>query len=424
MMFALNYFVFEKQFMEQSTLIQQTIEQGLLNKTPQQWEEEVKTYNALESDFTLSLLPWESLTEFERTQLKKVKDHRLFSDNTLGEKDLYSLSLVNGSIEWVLKIDEANDDGDASSNDWMEILILFSLLFLSLAFTLFLLIKKLTQPIDHLVTIAEKLGKGERQARARRDLLPPMNILALEFNNMAESLDETLKEQQILIGAIPHELRSPLARIRFALDMTRNNTTVEVFHKDIEKIDGFVDDMQKIIEEVLELNRLQNHTNVTRTEFDLCLLFNELLAPHQQEAPELKITLKCEERLSVSANAPLLKRAISNVLNNALRYANERIIIKAGQSNNETYITIEDDGKGIDQDKLNNIFAPFSTLNDSRNRKTSGIGLGLSIVKLIMKKHQGDVVVNHGHLGGAWFKLSWKNYRSNIVRPSRESDNN
>jgi two-component system sensor histidine kinase RstB len=150
---------------------------------------------------------------------------------------------------------------------------------LPLAFALFILIRKLTKPIHHLTTVADRLGQGDLSARADSNLSPPMDTLAKGFNSMAEQLDETLKEQQILIGAIPHELRSPLARVRFALDVTRNHNSVDALRKDIENIDGYVDEMQNTVDEILELNRLQNQHGVVSSEFDICNLPSKIFNP-------------------------------------------------------------------------------------------------------------------------------------------------
>jgi signal transduction histidine kinase len=408
LMFVLNYFVYDKQLIEDSISLQHTIEKGLADKDPPSWENEVKTYNALEKDFSLSLVTWNSLSEKERAQLEQAKDHRIISQNTLGEKDLYTLSKLKGSSHWVLKISEANDDGDESTKDWIDLALVFSMIFFSLAFTLFLLIRKLTKPVDHLVSVAAKLGKGERQARARDDLPPPMNTLARGFNHMAEELNETLLEQQVLIGAIPHELRSPLGRIRFALDLSRSSKTAEALREDIEAIDGYVDDMQEAVDEILELNRLQNQAGVEASKFDLCELINAQIEHNTANTEDLKFSVDCQLLPnSVSGNASLLKRAIENLLGNARRYAKANIHIKVWQDNTKTHIRVDDDGIGIPDDKLSEVFTPFLTLDQSRNRSKGGIGLGLSIVKIIMKKHQGDVLAGHSDMGGACFELFW-----------------
>jgi signal transduction histidine kinase len=408
LMFILNYFFYSKNLIDYSKELQQTIELGLDNKDPKFWQNEIKIYNRLEKDHDLSLIPWESLSKEEQKKLAQSKDHRIISDNIPGQKDLHTLSKLKGSSQWILKIDERDDDGNESTTDWLNIVIPFLLLFSSLAVTLFLLIRKLTRPIKHLVETASKLGKGEWQVRANKNLPPPMNTLAQGFNNMADALNDTLQEQQTLIGAIPHELRSPLGRIRFALDMSRDKKSIRELRKDIEIIDGYVDEMQTTVDEILELNRLQNQQAVQLSELDICKLLNAQLRQHKEYTTGIEFSIDCQlAGKNISGNESLLNRAIDNLLNNAKRYAKSRIQIKAWHENNKTHIQVDDDGKGIPNDKLTTVFTPFSTLDQSRNRGTGGIGLGLSIVKIIMKKHQGDVQASRNEQGGARFELFW-----------------
>ncbi len=160
---------------------------------------------------------------------------------------------------------------------------------LPLAFALFLLVRKFTKPILHLTTVAEKLGQGDLTTRADNHLLPPMNTLASGFNTMADQLNETLQEQQILIGSIPHELRSPLGRIRFALDMTRKHTSVDALREDIERIDGYADEMEDTVNEILELNRLQNQSQIETSPFELCPLLKRLVKQQQNEEADASL---------------------------------------------------------------------------------------------------------------------------------------
>lgn len=403
--YVANNVVFKDLLGDSSQKIYQTISASLANKDKSDWQNEIKTYNALISDYTISLVTSNDLSDAEKQELSKENGNRVISDNILGRADLYALYTLPNS-EWVLKIDEDDDSGDDLA-DTTDTIILFVLLMLPLAFALYFLVRKLTKPIQHLTTVAKKLEQGDLSARADNNLLPPMNTLAMGFNSMADHLDETLQEQQILVGAIPHELRSPLGRIRFALDMSRNHATVGALRKDIENIDGYADEMENTVDEILELNRLQNQSEIITAQFDLCKLVESVAEQYNDEQSKIKLEIECDSSLSTTGNAALIKRALSNVINNAQRYANTTISIKVYQNNGKTTICVDDDGMGIADDKISQVFAPFSTVDDSRNRKKGGIGLGLAIVKLIMKKHQGEVIASRSVLGGAHFELFW-----------------
>lgn len=404
-LFIANHFIYNTLLSDSSDSMEQVIVQALKEKQTSEWRHEVSTYNKLITDYTLSLVTQESLSARDQQQLLDTQNQHILSENKLGHADLYTLLPLPDS-HWILKIDE--DDSDTTPlNEWMDRAIIFIVLFATLAFALFLLLRKLTKPIHHLTQIAEKLGEGDWSARANKGLPPPMNTLAKGFNNMADQLNNTLQEQQVLIGAIPHELRSPLGKVRFALDMTRQTETLGALRQDIETIDGYVDEMQQTVDEILELNRLQNQPFVEQSPVNLCDLLEAIIEPHLKESPMIRFDLKCDPSMNASGHTPLLTRAIQNLLLNAIRFANSSIHITAWQENNLTLLRIDDDGAGIPEDKREQLFTPFTTLDSSRNRHTGGIGLGLSIVKIVMDKHNGHASISSNALGGARFELCW-----------------
>ena len=134
--------------------------------------------------------------------------------------------------------------------------------------------------------------------------------------------------------------------------------------------------------------------------------------------PETKlnlVSLDIQDNLFVEADSALLKRAINNLLSNALRYADEKIQLSATLENETILFTVEDDGPGIPTDHWNFIFDPFYSADPSRNKANTGFGLGLAIVKLIVERHGGRAEVGASLLGGAKFTLQ-------IPRMSDESD--
>ncbi|MCD5380888.1 ATP-binding protein [Candidatus Gracilibacteria bacterium] len=403
-MFVANHLIYSDVLLDNSDSMQKVIVQALINKDPSEWPNQISTYDKLITDHTLSLVTQESLNEKDRQQLIETKNKSVVSEIKLGEADLYTLSPLPNS-SWILKIDE--NDSSTPLNDIMDKAIIFFMLFSTLAFALFLLIRKLTAPIQHLTQVAKKLGQGKWSARADSGLTPPMDTLAQGFNSMADQLNSTLQEQQVLIGAIPHELRSPLGKVRFALDMTRNSETIELLRQDIENIDSYVDEMETTVDEILDLNRLQNQSTVSLSPFDIYQLLHNIVALRSNEATTITININCQPSMKISAHPPLLKRAIENLLQNAERYAKSTINITAQQDEDGFTLLVDDDGPGIPEDQRSSLFTPFTTLDSSRNRSTGGIGLGLAIVKLVMDKHGGEVFVSTSPMNGARFELNW-----------------
>ena len=385
--------------------IETTVTQYLKDKPEKSWDEEIKIFDKVLLDQQLSIITKDELTKAESDRLNLSTTGRIKSDVKVDS--YYTLYKIPDSNSFI-KILDTIKFTDTTLNDWLDTILPVLLLFCTLAFGLFLLIRKLTKPIEHLTTVAQKLGRGELDTRARSNLPKPMNTLAMGFNNMAYKINETMQEQQLLIGAIPHELRSPLGRIRFALDLTRNKNTVAELREHIEKIDTYVDDMQQTVDEILELNRMQS-TNVIEAEtIELCELINSIKQNFQTANTSINLSVQCELATNPQGSTSLIKHAIQNVLENATRYAKAEITLTVWHEGGQTIVKVDDDGSGIPEDKRHEVFMPFATTDDSRNRTTGGIGLGLALVKNIMIKHGGNVTASQSSThGGASFKLYW-----------------
>ncbi len=400
--YVVNTVLPSEQLFDNSKQIEQSLSKFLANKPQSTWPQQVHPFDQILIDQDLSVIKIDQLNDSEAKRLLASSSGRITSDTKV---DTAYLLYHIPDTDWVIKIQEKSMFSP-DTNDILDLVLPVMLIFFTLAFGLFLLIRKLTNPVNHLVEVATKLGDGNYQTRVNTDLPKPMKKLANVFNSMAEKLQQTISEQQVLIGAIPHELRSPLGRIRFALDITRQGKSIKEIRKQIEQIDHYVDDMQNTVDEILDLNKLQTVTQVSSQHFDLCALLQQLCQSLNEDSSK-NITLSCTYSGKAGGNKALIKHAVQNILLNALRHARHTITITVKNDKNINQIMIEDDGEGVSDKQKTFIFMPFSTTNKSRNRKTGGIGLGLALVKLIMQKHQGKVWVEKSDLGGARFILTW-----------------
>lgn len=380
--------IYSRQLEQVSAALFDTIAEALESKPVTTWPEEVATYNSLVPSHRLTLLQDRDLGEETRDALVDGEPVLLPEDSRFANEHQYSLqSLGQGQV---LKVEEDEGD-DAYDDDWIDALLLLLVLGVALALSLSIMIRILSKPITVLVNAVTGFAGGDWYSRAPTDLPPPIRILAQSFNDMADQLKSVLQEQQILIGAIPHELRSPLGRIRFALDLTRQRDTVDSLRRDIEQIDEYLDDMQYSVDEILELNRLQATESIRRASIPLRPILDTLIDKIRQESPHLAVTLTGISDETIDGHAGLVTRALDNVLQNAQRYASSSIQIRTDRADDYINIWIDDDGSGVAKHQLETIFSPFTTLDDSRGRPETGIGLGLSIVRLIMMKHKGTV---------------------------------
>jgi signal transduction histidine kinase len=402
-LYIANSLIPNNEFFDNAQVLEQRISEYLSKDDLEEVKKQLEMLNAAQSEYHISLINNDDLSPAEQQRLKVSADGRIKSDDKLISP--FTVYSPPGS-KWLLKFQEPSLS-KFTINEWLDITLPLLLIFLTIAFALYLLIRKLTQPINHLSEVAQQLGEGKLKVRANSNLPKPMNTLASGFNTMAERLDKMIQEQQVMIGAIPHELRTPLGRIRFALDMTRNKQSVADLRQQIEKIDDYVDDMQETVDTILQLNRLQNSDTIDKQDFDLCTLLESLLAPLKNNHPQLDCQLDCQLENHVDGNQNLIKHAISNLLENAARHTRSSIRIRAWQEKQQTIVRVDDDGEGIPPDQHSRVFSPFLRLDKSRNRQSGGLGLGLALVNIIMKKHQGNATASSNPSGGARFELRW-----------------
>ncbi|MGB0849464.1 MAG: HAMP domain-containing sensor histidine kinase, partial [Thiolinea sp.] len=292
-----------------------------------------------------------------------------------------------------------NDDTTDALALFVVVVLPVLLVLFSLAAALIWVIRRFARPLLELERSAQRLGDGDIQSRVEVNETSPVFPLANNFNRMAEKLGQSFQQQQTLIGAIPHELRTPLHRIRFALDMTRQSSDIQELHQRIEKIDDYVTELEAATQDILELSRLQSGDALQCTSFEM----DELLRSVQQafqDNTKATIVVDCPAALRVFANRELLSRALANLTANACHHASKQIRLEVQEVEQGIQIAVVDDGPGIPKQYQQQIFTPFFRVDDSRNRNTGGIGLGLALVQMIIRKHQGTIRVQEDYVEG------------------------
>ncbi len=171
---------------------------------------------------------------------------------------------------------------------------------------------------------------------------------------------------------------------------------------------GVIDNM---IEELLLHSRL-DHGKIELQPTDIAVLpwLQQVLSEHQPDTGKLTLQLHNHTGLAdpqLSFDSFYLKRALSNLLRNASRYAEHNIDIRLGWNDNVASLIVDDDGPGIPEQEREHVFQPFVRLDTSRDRRTGGYGLGLAIVSRIMQWHNGEVKLSQSPQGGARFELRW-----------------
>jgi two-component system sensor histidine kinase CpxA len=307
------------------------------------------------------------------------------------------------------------------------------------------LARYLTSPVAKLRAATQELAQGNLRARVgpalgnRRDELAS---LAADFDRMAEKIEGLVNSQRRLLGDISHELRSPLARLNVALELARQRSGSEASSA-LERIQREAETLNEMIGQLLALTRLESGAEEIRQhEFDLTVLLTDIAADAEFEARNRKRTVQLDapEACTVFGNEQLLRRAIENVVRNAVQYTapDTAVAVKLeclpelprqnfdreggppltsmnlAKGQRTAVITVRDHGAGVPEGALTEIFRPFYRVDEARNREAGGVGLGLAIAERAVRLHGGKVTAANASGGG--LKIT-------IVLPTKQTAN-
>jgi len=272
---------------------------------------------------------------------------------------------------------------------------------------IYVLIRPLERRVYGLSEAAERFGGGDLSARAEVKGGDAIAELARTFNGMADQIEGLVGRQQELLRAVSHELRTPLARLFFLLDDAQTATESEARDASLGRIERTMSEMNDLVEELLTFVRLDGEAYPPDAEtVDVPTAIAEILDQVSELRCDVVPEVACERRELVAA--PLyFRRAVRNLVTNALRHARGRVRISCRAEGPNYHLSVEDDGPGVPEAVRDRIFEPFYREDDSRDAKTGGTGLGLAIVKRVMASQGGTVSVDDSPLGGARFTLTF-----------------
>lgn len=270
-----------------------------------------------------------------------------------------------------------------------------------------LLIWFLSRRIRELERVTVEFASGNFKARASTSSAKSVGTLNKSFNTMADKVSRLITSNKMLTNAVAHELRTPIFRLQWQADLLSDSTLTEQQKKHVRSIVEDIDEMEDMVEELLYYAKMERPDTALQTEnVALAKLVSELKQRWQKET---KLSISLNETNSENARAfadpKLLKRALDNLLRNAMRYANTQIMVEIKSDQQSCLIHVHDDGIGIEEQHWPHLFEAFYSADESRNKNTSGFGLGLAIVRQIMELQHGEVSISHSPLGGACFTL-------------------
>jgi signal transduction histidine kinase len=259
----------------------------------------------------------------------------------------------------------------------------------------------IASPLRSLAGAVDRFGRGDLSARVRFKRRDEIGNLAQSFNAMAERIETLLTAERRLLQDVSHEFRSPLARLSFAVELARTAPDREAA---VARMKKEVERLAKLVAALLEVTRAEGDATSRRSE-DVRLdeVAAEIVDDCCLEAAVrgCRIVFDGFSAVVVRGDPELLRRAVENVLRNAIQYAPENSAVEVAleERGNAVAITVRDYGPGVPDALLPKLFDPFFRVDDSRDSATGGVGLGLAIACRAIRLHHGEMVAQNAHPG-------------------------
>ena len=257
--------------------------------------------------------------------------------------------------------------------------------------------------------IEEVQAQNLSNSRIEENNFSELNQLSVSYNKMLERLSEAFKLQRQFTANAAHELRTPLAVMQLQIDLYNsskhpdNDTSAQ---QTISMITEQTERLSKMVRTLLDMSELQ--TIARDEEIAISALVEEVLADLEPLAQEKGINLieKCDNVLLMGSDI-LIYRLVYNLVENAIKYnfSGGTVTVTATQQNSQLHLTVEDTGNGIPEELKERIFEPFFRLDKSRSRELGGVGLGLALVREIVRVHNGSILVKNNANSGTTFEV-------------------
>ena len=261
--------------------------------------------------------------------------------------------------------------------------------------------------------LSDKIEKVQAQnladSRIEENQVKELNQLSVSYNRMLERLSEAFEIQRQFTANAAHELRTPLALMQVQLDLYHSNShpdndadTVQMIKMVTEQNDR----LNKMVKTLLDMSELQ--TVGRDDEIILDALVDEVLEDLEPlaEGKNIRLIGKCKDITMVGSDI-LIYRLVYNLVENAIKYNHlgGQVTVTADRKEKHVYLSVEDTGAGIPEELKERVFEPFFRVDKSRSRELGGVGLGLALVREIVRVHDGSITVKSNPSGGTIFEV-------------------
>lgn len=286
---------------------------------------------------------------------------------------------------------------------WLQLVVTFVIS----GFACYLLSWRLTAPVRRLRAATQGLAAGDlgsRVAANPKETGNELSDLGRDFNTMATRIERLVKANQQLMRDVSHELRSPLARLNVALEIARKQSS-EGAMSALDRIEYEGERLNQLIGELLALSKLEEGVTGTGRAVDLAGLVAEVARDAEFEACAANRHVRADaaEGLLVAGNRELLRRALENVVRNAVRYTREETCVEVVLERGDgaaAVVRVRDFGPGVPEGELADIFRAFYRVGEARDRQSGGTGIGLAIAEKTVTLHGGSICARNLAAGG------------------------
>ena len=259
--------------------------------------------------------------------------------------------------------------------------------------------------------IEEVQAQNLSDSRIEENNVKELNQLGISYNKMLERLSEAFEIQRQFTANAAHELRTPLALMQVQLDLYNSAShpgndadTLQT----IKMVTEQNDKLNRMVKTLLDMSELQTVGRDDKIILDA--IVEEVLADLEPLAVEKNIKLigKCEDATMIGSDI-LIYRLVYNLVENAIKYNHPlgQVTVTAYQRNKRVYLSVEDTGSGIPKELRERVFEPFFRVDKSRSRELGGVGLGLALVREIVRVHDGSICIKSGKTGGTIFEVTF-----------------
>jgi two-component system sensor histidine kinase CpxA len=259
----------------------------------------------------------------------------------------------------------------------------------------------LTSPVRNLEKAVERFGRGDLSARVGSNRGDELGQLARTFDRMAGRTETLLTAERRLLQDISHELRSPLARLGVAVELARSGDDA---NSALNRIQKESDRLNALVGQLLQVTRAEGDpSSLGHAPLRLDELVQQLVEDSSIEAAAHGCELKYEKRepVTVTGDAELLRRAVENVIRNAIRHAPRETAVEVSLARNggKAVVGVRDQGSGVPEEALPRLFDAFYRVEGDRDRASGGTGLGLAIARRAVELHKGSIRARNARPG-------------------------